>query len=58
MWGLHSFIRKGEEKKMIPLAFVLVSQKTARKYKAILHTLFNGILKGIIFYSSIANITT
>ena len=38
MWGLHSFIRKGEEKKMVPLVFALMSRRRARDYKAILHT--------------------
>jgi hypothetical protein len=45
MWTIHAFIRYGNEKKMVPLCFVLMSIRTQKDYiRAVLRHIKTVIL--------------
>ncbi|KZR99309.1 Uncharacterized protein APZ42_004871, partial [Daphnia magna] len=44
MWTIHAFIRYGNEKKMVPLCFVLMSSRTQKDYIRLLKHIKTVIL--------------
>lgn len=44
MWTIHAFIRYGNEKKMVPLCFVLMSSRTQKDYIRVLKHIKTVIL--------------
>ena len=52
MWTIHAFIRFGNEKKMVPLCFVLMSSRTQKDYIRVLGHIKTVILGNRYNYKS------
>jgi hypothetical protein len=52
MWTIHAFIRYGNEKKMVPLCFVLMSSRTQKDYIRVLGHIKTVILGNRYNYKS------